>query len=150
MPRLTQKRVPMATLMLFMYQFGLGMEACIAWSSGEHAAAAACIGATAASYAIARRKLKGTHLGVAAVALRETGWQTPSAIDGGGTLAGMQGFAERRTTYKEDYADDPTYFDYTTEGRTGHAHDDGLNQYEFMLAYWLCLLYTSPSPRDRG
>ena len=139
MPRLAAKRVPMATLMLFMYQFGLGMEACIAWSSGEHAAAAACIGATAASYALARRKLKGTKLGVAAVCLRDTGWQTPSPIDKPPTLAGMQGYAERRTRYKDDYKDDPTYFDYTSEGRTGHAHDDGLNQYEFMLAYWLVM-----------
>jgi hypothetical protein len=128
----------MATLMLFMYQFGLGMEACIAWSSGEHAAAAACIGATAASYAIARRKLKGTHLGVAAVALRDTGWQTPAPIDHPGRLAGMQGFAARRTQYKDDYADDPTYFDYVDDAH-GQSRGDGLNQFEFMLAYWLVM-----------
>ena len=116
------------------------MAACVAWSSGEHAAAAACAGAAVTSYALARLKLKETKLGVAAVCLRETGWQTPSAIDKSGKLAGMQGFAHRRTLYKEDYADDPTYFEYSTEGRAGHHNlDDGLNQYDFKLSYWLVM-----------
>ena len=35
----------MATLTMFMYTYGLSMDACVAWSSAEHAAAAACIGA---------------------------------------------------------------------------------------------------------
>ena len=106
----------MATLMLFMYNFGLSNEAVQAWSTGIHAAAADCYGAADASYPLARQLLKKTHLGVAAVGLRETGWQTPAAIDRSEVHAGMEGFALRRTLYKGDYAD-PTYFDYTTVGR---------------------------------
>ena len=130
----------MATMMNYMYQFGLSMAACVAWSSGEHAAAAACVGAAVTSYSLARLKLKETQLGVAAFGLRETGWQTPSPIDHSGNHAGMQGFAARRTRYKEDYENDPTYFDYTYEGR-GRGVDlgDGLCQYDFKLSYWLVM-----------
>ena len=96
-------RVSMATLMLFMYNYGLSMDACIAWSTAEHAAAAACFGlAGVASLPRARQELKKTLLGVAAVCLRHTGWQTPSPKDNTYTHAGMQGFAARRTLYKED------------------------------------------------
>ena len=130
----------MATLMNYMYQCGLSMAACVAWSSGEHAAAAACFGAAVTSYSLARLKLKETRLGIAAVALREQGWQTPSAVDGGGVLAGMQGFAHRRTQYKEDYEGREDYFDYSFEGRgTNEPSNDGLNQYEFKLAYQLVM-----------
>jgi hypothetical protein len=140
MPRQTQQRVPMATLMNYMYQCGLSMAACVAWSSGEHAQAAACVGAAVTSYALARLKLKETKLGVAAVALRETGWQTPAPINRSGTQAGMQGYAERRTQYKEDYEGRDDYFDYYSEVAKGRDRGDGLNQYEFMLAYWLVMM----------
>ena len=104
----------MATLMMFMYNFGLSNEAVVAWSSGIHAAAADCYGAADASYPLARQYLKDdTHLGVAAVGLREEGWQTPAPIDHSETHAGMQGFAMRRARYPEDYADDATYFYYS-------------------------------------
>ena len=61
----------MATLMLFMYNYGLSMDAVKAWSTGIHAAAADCYGAADASYPLARQHLKSaTLLGVAAVAHR--------------------------------------------------------------------------------
>jgi hypothetical protein len=130
----------MATLMMFMYTYGLSMDACVAWSTAQHAAAAACFGAAAAAtYPLARQKLKNTLLGVAAVALRNTGWQTPSPQDVSGQQAGMQGFAMRRTRYKVDYVDDGTYFDYSFELAHGHDRGDGLNQYEFQLAYCLVM-----------
>ena len=131
----------MAKLMLFMYKFGLSNEAVVAWSSGIHAAAANCYGAADASYPLARQYLKDdTHLGVAAVGLRNEGWQTPSPQDSTGSHAGMQGFALRRTWYKADYGDDVTYFDYSYEGRIPGADlGDGLSDYNFKLAYWLVM-----------
>lgn len=130
----------MATLMLFMYKFGLSNEAVVAWSGSSHAVAAACFEVDGASYPLAQKLLKDTVLGVAAVGVRNEGWQTPSALDHTGHHAGMQGFAERRTLYKGGYADDPTYFDYTTAGRAGHHNlNDGLNGFEFKLAYWFVM-----------
>ena len=132
----------MATLMMFMYNFGLSNEAVKAWSTSNHAAAADCYGAADASYPLARQYLKSaTLLGVAAVGLREQGWQTPGPLDYTGTHAGMQGFAMRRARYPEDYADDPTYFYYSYENNfTGRQYrGDGLNEYNFELAFWLVM-----------
>ena len=129
----------MATLMMFMYNFGLSNEAVKAWSTGIHAAAADCYGAADASYPLARQLLKeATYLGVAAVGLREQGWQTP-APGYGHDGAGMINYAAQRTLYKGDYADDPTYFYYSYAGRDNVDLGDGLNPYNFELAFWLVM-----------
>ena len=149
-------RVSVTRMMRFMLRKALSMEACVAWSTGEHAVAAACDLSDDASYPLARKLLQDTLLGVAAVCQRDTGWQSPAPIDVGGTLAGMQGYAERRTEYEKDYENATDYFYYTSKGRRPGVHsvNDGLNQYDFKLSYWL-VMHLLPLPvinfcDDRG
>ena len=123
--------------MRFIMRKALSMEAVVAWSTGEHAVAAACFEADGESYPMARKLLQDTVLGVAAVGVRNEGWQSPSPRDNAESHAGMQRYAVQRTLYEADYVGND-YFPYTYEGLgNGHDRDDGLNQYDFELAYWL-------------
>lgn len=142
--------------MRFMRRRALSMEACVAWSTGEHAVAAACFDQSEKSYPRARELLQGTLLGVAAVCRRNEGWQSPSPIDSSGTHAGMQGYAVQRSRYEKDYENDADYFYYSYEDNVGNARDrgDGLNSYDFKLAYQL-VMHLLPLPvinfcDDRG
>ena len=105
----TRERVAMATLMMFMYTYGLSMNACVAWSTAQHAAAAACFGAAAATYPLARQA-QGCWASPRSRSVTRAGRRL--AQDVSGKHAGMQGFAMRRTR-KVDYVDDGTYFDYS-------------------------------------
>ena len=110
---LRSQRVSSARMMRFMMRKALSMEAVVAWSTGEHAVAAACFDQSDKSYSLARKLLKETLLGVAAVCRRDTGWQSPAPIDRVETHAGMTGYAAQRTRYEEDYVGEDDYFPFS-------------------------------------
>ena len=73
----------------------------------------ACFDQSDKSYSLARKLLKETLLGVAAVCRRDTGWQSPAPIDRVETHAGMTGYAAQRTRYEADYVGEDDYFPFS-------------------------------------
>ncbi len=73
-----QPPVSLAKMVLFMWRYALCMDACIEWSVGYCYIDADC------SYSEPKSRTKALvlcftrRLGVAAVGVRETGWQSPS------------------------------------------------------------------------